>query len=225
VPFFFVDHSKITVPTPESWRAYGLPNVTRIQPIAPYSKQSDWSAAQEMIVNKAQQAAQSASPLESSFSTPYPLKLPHSLTAQAVMSSPVISLNAQQTLKDAMKLMVKHSFRHLPIVTEADKIVGIVSERDLLRWMDRHPTSSWDDFYRTPITQIMISPVLTVTVDSDVREVAQLMAHKSVGSLPVIHQDSYLPGAHYIGATLQGMITKSDLYTLLIDAVVVDTRV
>ena len=71
----------------------------------------------------------------------------------------------------------------------------------------------------------MISPVLTVTEDTDVREVAQLMAHKSVGSLPVIHQDAYLPGAHHTGATLQGMITKSDLYTLLIDAVIVDTRV
>ncbi len=209
MPFFFVDDSHVKVPTADLWRARGLPGVARIQPIGTYQHQPNWAGAQAMMAYQAVEHGDNR--------TQPQLKLEQGLTAQQVMSSPVVTLNQQQTLKDALSLVAQHDFRHIPIVTDEEKIVGIVSERDILRWMDRHPAQSWGDFYHTPIISVMISNVLTVTEDTDVREVAHLMAHKSVGSLPVIHR-----GAYQTGAKLQGIITKSDLYTLIIHAVIYD---
>jgi hypothetical protein len=212
MPFFFVDDSHVKVPTQELWQSRGLTGAARIAPVGTYPHVPDWSNMQAM----AQYQAISESPDQQQPQ----LKLQQGLKAVDVMSSPVITLQANQTLKDALTLVAQHDFRHVPIVSDQQKIVGIVSERDILRWMDRHPSQSWGDFYNTPITSVMISNVLTVTEDTDVREVAHLMSNKSVGSLPVIHQDAF-----QAGATLQGIITKSDLYTLIIDAVIYDKRV
>ena len=51
-----------------------------------------------------------------------------------IISSPVISINPNQTVDDAMRLMTKHRIRHLPVVEEGS-MVGIVSIGDLVNWI------------------------------------------------------------------------------------------
>jgi CBS domain-containing protein len=51
-----------------------------------------------------------------------------------VMSSPVISVAPSTPIEKAVYLMLKHGIRRLPVV-EKEKLVGLVSERDLLRWV------------------------------------------------------------------------------------------
>jgi len=53
-----------------------------------------------------------------------------------VMSSPLITISATESVHDAMTLMLKHGIRRLPVVKQG-KLVGIVSERDVLRWVLR----------------------------------------------------------------------------------------
>jgi CBS domain-containing protein len=50
------------------------------------------------------------------------------------MSSPVISVAPSTPIEKAVYLMLKHGIRRLPVV-EKEKLVGLVSERDLLRWV------------------------------------------------------------------------------------------
>ena len=57
-------------------------------------------------------------------------QLPLQTPLAQVMSAPVRSLDIEHTLQDAALLMTRHSIRHVP-VTEAGRVVNIVSERDL----------------------------------------------------------------------------------------------
>ena len=49
-----------------------------------------------------------------------------------IMSDKVVSVQPDQSLKDCLKMMVEHNFRHLPIL-DGDKLVGIVSMADLAK--------------------------------------------------------------------------------------------
>jgi CBS domain-containing protein len=51
-----------------------------------------------------------------------------------IMTSPVVFVTPQQTVDDCMTLMTVHHFRHLPVL-DGDKVVGIVSIGDLVKWI------------------------------------------------------------------------------------------
>jgi CBS domain-containing protein len=52
-----------------------------------------------------------------------------------IMSSPVVFVTPQHSIDDCMAIMTKHHFRHLPVMGESDKVVGLVSLGDLVRWI------------------------------------------------------------------------------------------
>lgn len=53
-----------------------------------------------------------------------------------LMSSPLITIAGSAAVQEAMMMMLKHGIRRIPVV-EKEKMVGIISERDLLRWVVR----------------------------------------------------------------------------------------
>ncbi|MFB0631555.1 CBS domain-containing protein [Streptomyces sp. AB3(2024)] len=54
-------------------------------------------------------------------------------TAGSVMSAPAVTVHAQETAADAARLMTRRGIERLPVVDEEDRLVGIVTRRDLLR--------------------------------------------------------------------------------------------
>ncbi|MEU7005161.1 CBS domain-containing protein [Streptomyces sp. NPDC046332] len=56
----------------------------------------------------------------------------HELTARALMTTPAITVHAEETVADAARLMVRRGVERLPVVDEEERLVGIVTRRDLL---------------------------------------------------------------------------------------------
>lgn len=135
------------------------------------------------------------------------------LKIKDVMSTQIESLDAHATIKAAFELFDRFNFRHIPVTTYQDQLIGILSERDIIRQLYHYPPENWQAFYQIPLADFMISPVLSVTHSASVQEVADLMSYHDIGCLPVVEYENLndIP-------ILKGIVTKSDLYSLLIEA-------
>jgi acetoin utilization protein AcuB len=111
------------------------------------------------------------------------------MTRDVVVVSPTVSMGA------AARMMERLHIRHLPVV-EAGRLVGILSDRDLLR----HPPSA------TAGEAMSIAPV-TCSADAPVSRIARLMLERTIDSIPIVSPSG----------TLTGLVTSSDLLWLLVD--------
>jgi len=111
------------------------------------------------------------------------------LLAEHIMSSPVLTLSPQATANEALTLFRIKQIRHLPIVSATGLLVGIVSERDIL-----HHLSGITENYQQQarcsrdelVKQLMKSPVLTASKDTDVRYIARLFVEQRISALPIV---------------------------------------
>ncbi|MFE9846162.1 CBS domain-containing protein [Streptomyces goshikiensis] len=78
-------------------------------------------------------------------------------TAGDVMSAPAVTVHAEETAADAARLMTRRGIERLPVVDEEDRLVGIVTRRDLLRLFVRP-----DSEIRRRVTDEVLTEVLGV---------------------------------------------------------------
>ncbi|MFJ7587523.1 CBS domain-containing protein [Streptomyces sp. NPDC097617] len=79
------------------------------------------------------------------------------LTAGDVMSAPAVTIQAEETAADAARLLTRRGIERLPVVDEEDRLVGIVTRRDLLRLFVRP-----DSEIRRRVTDEVLTEVLGV---------------------------------------------------------------
>ena len=110
----------------------------------------------------------------------------------------IFSVGPDDPVLEGIRLMAEHHVGAL-LVMKADQLVGIVSERDYARKVILKGRSSAE----TPVSQIMSSPVVTVTLNSSVQECMQLMTARHLRHLPV------LDGGKVIGMVSIGDLVKA----------------
>jgi acetoin utilization protein AcuB len=124
---------------------------------------------------------------------------------QHIMSSPVFSLIEDSSISELEQAFRTHRFRHIPIIAADQSIVGIISDRLLLRLKVEGIGSFSADSVDT-VSQIMVKEVLTATPDTSIKHAARVLFEERIGSLPITTAE---------GVVL-GMITRSDILRALI---------
>lgn len=138
------------------------------------------------------------------------------MNARDIMTRPVVTITPDTMLADAAALLAEHRISGLPVV-ERDRLVGMVSERDLLRHGEmgaRSPKQPWwacmfrelpdpVDYVKAHGVRagdVMTMPVVSVGEDAPAPRIAALLDKRGVRRVPVMR-----------GERLVGIVTRADL--------------
>jgi CBS domain-containing protein len=119
-----------------------------------------------------------------------------------IMVSKVVTIDPDKTARDAARLMADNGISSV-IVMKGDEIVGIVTERDLVRKVCANDISS----SKVSITSVMSSPVITAESDLPIEAAVQRMFNNRIRRLPVV-EDGKLVGIVTISDIAKHMRTK-----------------
>ena len=120
-----------------------------------------------------------------------------------VMSTPVVTVSPDAPLKDVAATLVEHGINAVPVLDASDRLIGIVSEADLLSLetgLGRGPAPAGP---RTA-GEVMRQSVYTLTGDTDATAAARLMLRHRLKSVPVV-----------AGERVVGMVARRDLLRLI----------
>lgn len=120
-----------------------------------------------------------------------------------LMSEDLITIDKDQNLSDALKLLRKHNVSRLP-VTNHKELVGIISERDIANKLGSSKYESMPAS-RLHISSVMVKDVFTVPETMQLADVAKLMLDEGIGSVPVMCEDKMV-----------GIVSKADFVTLAV---------
>jgi acetoin utilization protein AcuB len=125
----------------------------------------------------------------------------------------------EMPVTEAQALMREKGIRHLPIVDREGELVGLVTQRSLLRALP----SDVSNFSRFEISyvlakiktrDVMTTDLITIDQDTAIEEAARIMADAKIGCLPVMREADPLAGSPQ---QLVGIITDNDLFTIMVD--------
>jgi CBS domain-containing protein len=111
------------------------------------------------------------------------------LTVEELMTTNVVTLTSKDTLGEADVEMKLADIRHLPIVDERHRVVGIVSNRDILRAVGRSGKGQG-----VRVVDVMTREPFTISPDRPARDAARIMLEQKIGSVPVVSEDGRLVG-------------------------------
>jgi acetoin utilization protein AcuB len=132
------------------------------------------------------------------------------------MSRPVITVNADESMQKATALLKEHHIRMLPVM-EHERLVGIVSDRDLKRASASDATTLeiHELVYllsKIKVKEIMTKEAITVPPYYTIEETARILLEKKISGAPVVNAEGQVIG----------IITRDDLLRVLVNLTGVD---
>ena len=117
------------------------------------------------------------------------------LLARDLMTSPVVTLPSDSTLSDAWTVMTHKGFRHIPVISMHGALVGMVSERDLLRHVPGLSAGTIpSQAAQHRLAEIMTTRVISATAATDIREIARIMLDERIHAVPILDGNRSLVG-------------------------------
>jgi len=150
------------------------------------------------------------------------VELPSQLTVRDVMTAQAITVGPERTLGDVARLMVEHDIRALPVVDDGGSLIGMITPRELLRFLIPHfvQRTKTGEFHAPTRSQLqrgsadpqlilakeaMARSVLCLAEDQTLADVANLMSSKDVDRFPVVRE-----------GLVVGFLTRADVVRRLI---------
>ncbi|HMM19902.1 MAG TPA: CBS domain-containing protein [Selenomonadales bacterium] len=148
------------------------------------------------------------------------------MKAKDIMVQNVITVHRNATIKDIAKVLIDHGISGVPVVDDADALVGIVSEGDLLhkeanpRLPDyvnilgaviyyngvEHYREDFKKLMAGQAADIMTKKVVSVSEETDIMDIAQLMLERGIKRVPVVKDGKII-----------GIISRADIVKLLVN--------
>ena len=128
-------------------------------------------------------------------------------TADQYMTTAVMSVTRQCTMKEVEALFSRHDFNAFPVVEEG-KLLGIITKFDFLRafaFTTGQMVPHYDEWIKRPIGEWMTEAVVHVEPQTPLTRVLQLMVNLKIRSFPVLGADR----------ELLGMISRGDVMRAL----------
>jgi len=128
-----------------------------------------------------------------------------------IMTKKIITLNTSDNLETAESLFKSNNIRHIPVVSGSE-VIGMLSYTDLLRISFADAVGDNEEdvdsvvYNMFTIEQVMTKNLVTVSSDSTVKEVAEILSKREFHALPVVDDGK-----------LRGIITTTDLIDFLIE--------
>jgi acetoin utilization protein AcuB len=127
------------------------------------------------------------------------------------MTKKPVTITEDTSVDKALQLMRENQVRRFPVLNKRGKLVGIISEKDLL-YASPSPATSLS-IYEIPyllskikISDLMTKDVITIHEDTPLEEAARLMADSKIGGLPVVRDGE-----------LVGIITETDMFKIFLE--------
>jgi CBS domain-containing membrane protein len=136
-------------------------------------------------------------------------RLRHFLKAGDIMTKDVIAVTRETTILEVAELMEQRGISGVPVIDEGEKVVGMVSEKDLLHLLSspeattvmriitqslRLGTFEIPSLVAQKAGDIMTSPALTVQEDTPVLEIKNPFSEKKINRAPVVDEEGRLVG-------------------------------
>lgn len=133
------------------------------------------------------------------------------MLVRELMTPNPVTVRPDTSVPDALRLMRERKVRRLPVVDSHGRLVGIVSDKDLLSASPSPATTLavWEIpelLGKLKVETVMTRDVITVAEKTPLEEAARIMADRKVGGLPVMQ-----------GPDLVGIITETDLFKSLLE--------
>ena len=140
-------------------------------------------------------------------------KLPEQLTVRDVMTDHPVTIRAESPLQEAARTLVRIGLGALPVVDDDDRVLGMVSEREVIRHLLTVQAFTGPDArtagpplpLKKTVRDVMTRQVLCVSPEQALAEVAALMSNKDVERVPVVRDGK-----------LVGFLTRGDIVRKLI---------
>ncbi len=123
------------------------------------------------------------------------------MQVEGYMSHAPITVRADTDYWEASRIMQEKELHHIPVVNENEKVVGILTLRDL-KTAAMHFGGA-----HVEVSEVMHSPVVTVAPGESLAEAARQMVDNRIGGLPVLDANGQIVG----------ILTETDLLRALID--------
>lgn len=130
--------------------------------------------------------------------------------AGEIMQNQIIVVRADDGVVLAWRTLTGHRIHQAPVVNARGDLVGIVGERDLLTALNLENGTVRDPLARR-VADVMTSPVVAASPETDIRRIARVMLEQDVDGVPIVDEGAGMIGFISRGDVLRAVVNEPPL--------------
>ena len=188
-----------------------MPPVARRSPVTPTRRISDKVEIEPASVDSTGASSLGAQAIEA-----YKSMLPKDLDrgplyhADQIMSPDVIAVRAGDEVAHAWRTLTRHMIHQTPVLDDTGRLVGLVSERNLLTTFNVDDGEVRDVLLKR-VGDVMTTPVVAASPVTDIRRIARVMLDRDVDGVPIVNDAGVLLGFVSRSDILRAVVTDPPL--------------